>query len=99
MFKLIDFSSTLPLPTGQLVLGTVVCLFLTCVCAGFIYYRDKEARRLLDLANLWGKQVDDETKELQSLKMRIVVTYSVTLVAGLFLTVRLFVELFGRFLN
>lgn len=97
MFRLFDFSSPLALPTGQLVLGAVVTLFLTCVCAGFIYYRDKEARRLMDLAKLWGKQVDDEGKELQILKRRVVLTYSVTLVAGLFLTVRLLVELLRRF--
>jgi hypothetical protein len=97
MFRLFDFSSALPLPTGQLVVGAVVSLFLTGVCAGFIYYRDKEARRLVDLAKLWGKQVDDEAKELQRFKKRIVVTYSVTLVAGLFLTVRLCVDLLRRF--
>ena len=97
MFRLFDFSSPLALPTGQLVMGAIVSLFLTCSCAYFINNRDKEARRLVDLAKLWGKRVEDDAKELQSLKMRVVVTYSVALVVGLFLTVRACVELLRRF--
>ena len=97
MFRLFDFSSPLALPTGQLVMGAIVSLFLTCFCAYFINNRDKEARRLVDLAKLWGKRVEDDAKELQSLKMRVVVTYSVALVVGLFLTVRACVELLRRF--
>jgi hypothetical protein len=97
MFKLFDFSSTIDLPTDQLVMGAVVTLFLTCFCAYFIYNRDKEARRLLDLAKLWGKRVEDDAKKLQSLKMRVGVTYSVALAVGLFLTVRACVELLRRF--
>jgi multidrug efflux pump subunit AcrB len=97
MSRLLDFSLALTLPTSQLVVAAVVLLFLTCLCAYFLYHRDKEARRLLDLAKNWRKQVDDEAKELQRTKVRIVATYSVTLVLCLFLTVRVCVELLRRF--
>lgn len=96
MSRLFDFSLALTLPTSQLFVAAVVLLFLTCLCAYFLYHRDQEARRSVDLAKNWGKQVEDEAKELQRTKMRIVVTYSVTLVLGLFLTVRVCVELLRR---
>lgn len=97
MFILFDFSSPIDRSTDQLVVGTILFLFLTCFCAYFIYKRDQEARRLLDLGKVWGKRVDDDSKELHKTKMRIVVTYSVTLVVCLFLAVRVGVELLRRF--
>lgn len=97
MFRLFDFSLALTLPTSQLVVAAVVLLFLICLCAYFLYHRDQEARRLVDLAKLWGKRIGDDAKELQRTKMRIVVTYSMTLVLCLFLTVRVCVELMRRF--
>lgn len=78
-------------------MAAVTLLFLTCLCGYFIYCQDKEARRLLALAKNWGERVEDETLKLQSLKVRIVVTYSVTLVVGLFLTIRFCAELWRRF--
>ena len=97
MYKLFDFSSAIALPTGQLVVGALLFLFITCYSAYFLYYRDQEAGRLLGLAKLWGKQVDDEVKELRGTKMRLVVGYSVFLVLCLFLTARFCFELLRRF--
>lgn len=71
-------------------------LFLTGGCALLLYYRDREARRLVDLAKLWGKRVEDETKELQRTKMRIVVGYSIGLGLNMLLTARFCVELLRR---
>ena len=71
-------------------------LFLTGLCAYLLYCRDQEAQRLFDLAKLYGKQVEDEAKELQRTKMRIVVGYSVFLVLSLLLAVRFSVELLRR---
>lgn len=97
MSRLFDFSSALALPTGQIVVGVVLFLFITCYSAYFIYYRDQEARRLLDLAKLWGKQVEDEAKELRGTQIRLVIGYSVFLVLCLFLTARFSFELLRRF--
>ncbi|MCS6306443.1 MAG: hypothetical protein H8K07_22690 [Nitrospira sp.] len=97
MFRLFDFSSTIDLPTGQLVVGAVFFLFITCYSTYFIYYRNQEARRLLDLAKNWGKQVEDEAKELRGTKIRLIIGHSVFLVLCLFLAARFCVELLRRF--
>lgn len=97
MSKLFDFSSPIALPTDQLVVAAIVFLFITCYSTYFIYYRNQEARRLLDLAKNWGKTVDDEAKELRGTKIRLVVGYSVYLLVCLFLTARFCVELLRRF--
>jgi hypothetical protein len=75
----------------------VLFLFITCYSAYFIFYRNQEARRLLDLAKNWGKQVEDEEKELKGTQMRLVVGHSVFLVLCLFLAARFCVELLRRF--
>lgn len=72
-------------------------LFLTGLCAYWLYYRDQEARRLVDLAILYGKRVDDDAKEFQWTKILFVVRYSVFLVLSLLLTARFCVELLRRF--
>jgi len=97
MFRLFDFSSTIALPTGQLVVAAVLFLFITGYSAYFLYHRDQEARRLVDLAKLWGKRVEDEANELRGTKIRLVVGYSVFLVLCLFLAARFCVELLRRF--
>ncbi len=83
--------------TVQVVVGAVMFLFLTSCCAFLLYYRDREARRLVDLAKLWGKRVEDETKELQRTKMPIVVGYSIGLGLNMLLTARFCFELLRRF--
>ena len=97
MFKLFDYSSTIDLPTDQLVVAAIYFLFLTGVCAYFFYYREWEARRQVELAKLWGKQVEDDAKELQQTKLKVVVVGSVCLVLGLLLTARFCFELLRRF--
>lgn len=82
--------------TVQVVVGIVMFLFLSGLCAYLLYYRDREARRLVDLAKLYGKQVEDEAKELQRTKMRIVVGYSIGLGLNMLLTARFCVELLRR---
>ncbi len=56
-----------------------------------------EARRQVELAKQWGKSFEDEAKEVQKTKMKIVVVGLVGLVVGLFLTARVCFELLRRF--
>jgi hypothetical protein len=97
MFRFFDFSSPIDRTTDQVVVGAGMFLFLTGLCAYLLYYRDQEAQRLVDLAKLWGKRVEDETKELQRTKMRIVVGYSIGLGLNMLLTARFCFELLRRF--
>lgn len=97
MFRLFDFSSPIDGSTGQMVVGAVMFLFLTGLCAYLLYYRDQEAQRLVDLAKLYGKRVGDEAKELRRTKMRIVVGYSIGLGLNILLTARFSFELLRRF--
>lgn len=96
MFRLFDFSAPIDRTTDQLVVGTVLFLFLACLWVYFIYYRDQEARRLVDLAKLWGKRVEDDARELRRTKTRMVIGYSVLLVLSLLLAARFCVELLRR---
>ncbi|OQW45416.1 MAG: hypothetical protein A4C66_01540 [Nitrospira sp. HN-bin3] len=72
-------------------------LFLTGLCTYLLYHRDQEAQRLVDLAKLYGKRVEDEAKELRRTKMRMVVGYSIFLALSMLLTARFCVELLRRF--
>ncbi len=80
MFSIFDFSLAMDRSTVQVVVGAGMFLFLTGLCAYLLYYRDQEAQRLVDLAKLYGKRVEDEAKELRRTKMRLVMGYSVFLV-------------------
>lgn len=97
MFRLFDFSSTIDLPTDQLIVAAIAFLFITCYSTYFIYYRNQEARRLVNLAKLWGKLVEDDARELQRTKTRMVIGHSVFLVLSLLLAARVCVELLRRF--
>jgi hypothetical protein len=97
MSRLFDFSSPLALPTDQLFVAAIAFLFIACYSAYFIYYRNQEARRLVNLAKLWGKRVEDDPRELQRTKTRMVISHSVFLVLSLLLAARVGVELLRRF--
>ena len=96
MFRLFDFSSTIDLPTDQLVVAAIYFMFLTGVCAYLFYHREWEARRQVEVAKLWGKKVEDDAKELQRTKLWVVVAGSVCLVLCLLVTARFCVELLRR---
>lgn len=93
MLPLFDYSSELGLPTDKLIVHTTFGLFLTSFCVYFLYYRDHEAHRLLNLSKQWGKTVEDDAKELRKTKFWLVVGYSVFLALSLLGTVRICFEL------
>jgi hypothetical protein len=97
MFALFDYSSVLGLSTDQLIMHTIVGLFLASCCAYILYYQDHEAKRLLDLSKQWGKKVEDDAKELKKTKLWLAVGYSVFPVLSLLGTARVCLELMCRF--
>lgn len=97
MFALFDYSSALGLPTDKLIMLAVLFLFLGSGCVYFIFYRDREAQRLLSLDKQWGKTFENDEKELKTIKFRLVALYSAFLVLSLLGIARTCFELLRRF--
>lgn len=96
MLPLFNYSSDLDLSIDHLIRLTIVGVFLMACCAYFLYFRDREAKRLFDLSKQWGKKIEDDVKELKKTRFWLVIGYSGFLVLCLLGTARVCFELLRR---